>query len=290
VRTEPELRDSGNPSGLDGIEFVEYATARPLALGHVLELMGFQPVARHRSREVLLYRQGTMNIVINGHGIAAPAEAVRISAVALRTRDAAAAYRRVLDRGAWAVPRHVEVMELNIPAIHGVGATRIYFVDRHREFSIYTVDFVPLPSAAQAPPALAGMRWFGLVQYVGPGRMDEWIAFYHELFAFVPVPDDQRFGILPGGRILRSPCGGFYLQLIEPSSGSADAHTEERIARVGLGADDVSEAVRVLGARGVAFVDGGVGHPTERGALTRDLAGGVMFELVHDRRTPAGPP
>ncbi len=292
MHTEPELRDSENPSGLDGIEFVEYATARPLALGHVLELMGFQPVARHRSREVLLYRQGAMNIVINGHGSAAPDEAVRISAVALRTRDAAAAYRRVIDRGAWAVPRHVEVMELNIPAIHGVGATRIYFVDRHREFSIYTVDFVPLPSAVQAPPALAGMRWFGLVQYVGSGRMDEWTAFYHELFAFAPVPGDQRFGILPGGRILRSPCGGFYLQLIEPSPelGVASAHSEERIARVGLGTDDVIEAVRVLGARGVAFSDSGIGPPTERGALTRELAVGVMFELVHDRRTPASPP
>lgn len=307
MHTEPELRDSGNPSGLDGIEFVEYATARPLALGHVLELMGFQPVARHRSREVLLYRQGAMNIVINGHGIAAPAEAVRISAVALRTRDAAAAYRRALDRGAWAVPRHVEVMELNIPAIHGVGATRIYFVDRHREFSIYTVDFVPLPSAAQAPPALAGMRWFGLVQYVSPGRMTEWTAFYHELFAFLPVPADQRFGILPGGEILRSPCGSFYLQLIEPSRepASPDAlgagwladeriaqrrFADERIARVGLGAEDVSEAVRVLRARGVAFIDTGAGLPTERGALTREFAGGVMFELVRDPRPPVSPP
>ena len=48
-----------NPLGLDGIEFIEYATSRPQALGQVLETMGFRPVARHRSREVLLYRQGT---------------------------------------------------------------------------------------------------------------------------------------------------------------------------------------------------------------------------------------
>ncbi|HEU5296113.1 MAG TPA: 4-hydroxyphenylpyruvate dioxygenase, partial [Burkholderiaceae bacterium] len=47
-----------NPLGIDGIEFVEYATSRPQALGQVLEMMGFKPVARHRSREVLLYRQG----------------------------------------------------------------------------------------------------------------------------------------------------------------------------------------------------------------------------------------
>jgi len=296
VTTEPELLDSANPSGIDGIEFIEYATARPLALGHVLELMGFQLVARHRSREVLLYRQGEMNVVINAHDSApqhgAPADAVRISAVAFRARDAAAAYRRAIDRGAWAVPRHVEVMELNIPAIHGVGASRIYFVDRYREFSIYTVDFVPIPHAEQQPPTIAGLRWFGLVQYVGPGRMTEWTELYRELFAFLPIPDDQRFGILPGGRILRSPCGGFYLQLVEPGptpEPGVHAPHEERLARVGLGTDDVIEAAHVLRGRGVEFVDGEIGRPTDRGALTRGSPAGVMFELVRDPRALRAP-
>jgi 4-hydroxyphenylpyruvate dioxygenase len=59
------IGDLPNPLGLAGIEFVEYATTRPQALGQVLETMGFRPVARHRSREVLLYRQGAMNVVIN---------------------------------------------------------------------------------------------------------------------------------------------------------------------------------------------------------------------------------
>src|SRR5438093_8458568 len=120
-----------------------------------------------------------MNVVINAHVSArprsvAPTETPAIAAIALRVRDAAAAYRHALERGAWAVPTHVEVMELNIPAIHGVGASRIYFVDRYREFSIYTVDFVPIPGVEQEPPALAAMRWFGLVQYLGPGRTDDW--------------------------------------------------------------------------------------------------------------------
>src|ERR1041385_5977985 len=112
------ITESANPLGLDGIEFIEYATTRPQALGQVLERMGFSPVARHRSREVLLYRQGAMNVVINAHDAAArhggDLDEVRISALALRARDAAAAYRRALDRGAWAVPTRVEVMELNI--------------------------------------------------------------------------------------------------------------------------------------------------------------------------------
>ena len=289
--------DSSHPSSLRGIEFIEYATARPLALGHVLELMGFRPVARHRSREVLLYRQGTMNVVINAHGVAprpgAPLDDVRISAVAFRARDAAAAYRRALDRGGWAVPTHVEVMELNIPAIHGVGASRIYFVDRYREFSIYTVDFVPLPRVQQQPPALAGLGWFGLVQHVGPGRTADWTAFYCELLGFVPVPDGQRFGILPGGRILRSPCRSFYLQLIEPEPGASDlpgAPDNERLVRIGLGTPDVIEATRALRGRGVEFVDADADRPLERGALTRGLPSGVRFELVRDPRIPASGP
>jgi 4-hydroxyphenylpyruvate dioxygenase len=293
MSTDLELMDSGHPSSVRGIEFIEYATARPLALGHVLELMGFQPVARHRSREVLLYRQGTMNVVINAHGAAqhhgGHADDVRISAVAFRARDAAAAYRRALDRGGWAVPTHVEVMELNIPAIHGVGASRIYFVDRYREFSIYTVDFVPIPCVDQQPPAIAGLRWFGLVQQVGPGRMTDWTAFYRELFGFLPIPDEQRFGIVPEGRILCSPCRSFYLQLIELEPGPP-AQGEERLLRLGLGASDVTEAVRTLRARGVDFVDAAVAGPAERGALTRGLPAGVSFELVRDQRPLSSPP
>jgi 4-hydroxyphenylpyruvate dioxygenase len=293
VSTEPEPLDSGHRSSLDGIEFIEYSTARPLALGHVLELMGFQPVARHRSREVLLYRQGTMNVVINAHGAhhghGGPADDVRISAVAFRARDASAAYRRALDRGAWAVPTRVEVMELNIPAIHGVGASRIYFVDRYREFSIYTVDFVPMPGVDQQPPAIAGLRWFGLVQDVGPGRMSDWTEFYRELFGFLPIPDHERFGILPEGRILCSPCRSFYLQLIELDRGAPDLRMEERLARPGLGTTDVVEAVRTLRARGVDFMEDDAAGATERGALTRGLPAGVTFELVRDQRPLPSP-
>ena len=66
-RDREAIGEVPNPLGLDGIEFIEYATSRPQALGQVLEAMGFRPVARHRSREVVLYRQGSMNLVVNAH-------------------------------------------------------------------------------------------------------------------------------------------------------------------------------------------------------------------------------
>ena len=86
-----------NPLGLAGIEFVEYTTPRPQALGQVLEQMGFRPVARHRSREVTLYRQGTMNLIVNAHGLPPGTdEAPQIAAIALRVRDAGSAWQRVV--------------------------------------------------------------------------------------------------------------------------------------------------------------------------------------------------
>jgi 4-hydroxyphenylpyruvate dioxygenase len=282
--------DLPNPLGLAGIEFVEYATSRPQALGQVLETMGFRPIARHRSREVLLYRQGPMNIVINAHdstrpGSVHPTETPVIAAVAFRVRDAAAAYKRALDRGAWAVPIQVEVMELHIPAIHGVGASRIYFVDRSDAFSIWDVDFVPIPTVDPHPPAIAGLHWFGLVQYIGFDRMQDWCEFYRELFGFERLEDTQRFGILPKGHVLRSPCGSFYWQLIEPEPGlveaSFDERGEESLQRIGLGTPDVPAAVAALSARGVSFVEAGELHTGARGALTVAQLGGLMFELVH---------
>jgi 4-hydroxyphenylpyruvate dioxygenase len=279
------LAEPGNPLGLDGIEFIEYATTAPQALGRSLEAMGFLPVARHRSREVMLYRQGTMNIVVNAHAAEAssghsPAAEPVISALALRVRDAAESHKRVLGLGAWAVPIRVEVMELHIPAIHGVGRTRIYFVDRYRDFSIFDVDFVPIPGVERNPPALAGLQWFGIVQYIGVDRLEDWTEFYRDLLGFAELPDEQRFGIMPGGRILESPCGSFYLQLVEPLPGLLDLDGEELLARIGLGTPDVPGAVQLLRQRGVDFREQGAVHADARGALTTPL-GGITFELVH---------
>ena len=202
--------DASNPIGLDGVEFIEYATSKPQALGQVLEMMGFKPVARHRSREVLLYRQGDLNIVVNAHpdevrGAAHGRDAPVIAAIALRVRDARAAYAYVRERGAWEVPTHAQVMELNIPAIHGAGGSRIYFVDRYREFSIYSVDFVPIPGVNQSPDATAGLGFFGVVQYIGAERSNDWIEYYKELLGFELIPDEERFGIMPKGTLMRSP-------------------------------------------------------------------------------------
>ena len=229
---QASFSDAANPLGLDGIEFIEFATTKPQALGQVLEMMGFRPVARHRSREVLLYRQGELNIVVNAHpsdaqGAGHGSDVPSISAMALRVRDARAAYHYVIERGAWSVPTHAEVMELNIPAMHGAGGSRIYFVDRYKEFSIYDVDFVPIPTVDQRPPATAGIHFFGIVQYIGPERSNDWIAFYDELFGTELIPDDQRFGIMPKGHAAAHPGAGPG-QALHAAAGRAAAERARR--------------------------------------------------------------
>lgn len=291
---QASFSDASNPLGLDGIEFIEYATPKPQALGQVLEMMGFRPVARHRSREVLLYRQGDLNVVVNAHPLDAKAashgsEVPTISAVALRVRDARAAYQYVLERGAWEVATHAQVMELNIPAIHGAGGSRIYFVDRYKEFSIYDVDFIPIPTVDQKPPAVAGIHFFGVVQYIGPERSYDWIEFYNALFGMDLIPDEQRFGIMPKGKLLRSPslerANSFMLQLIEPEVNVVDA--DERLQRIGLGVPDVLVAVDALRRLGVEFVETQAAHTEARGAITKTYLGSVVFELVHSEKAAA---
>ncbi|MFC3109277.1 4-hydroxyphenylpyruvate dioxygenase [Undibacterium arcticum] len=277
--------EPNNPLGIDGIEFVEYATAQPLALGALLEQMGFVPSARHRSREVTLYRQGSMNVIVNADPRALPQsdnepQSTVISAIALRVRDADAAYRHAIEMGAWAIQTRAGVMELNIPGVHGAGDSILYFVDRFRDFSIYDVDFKPIPNAPANPPALAGLHFFGVVQAIGSDRSPEWIDFYQQLMDFRPLPEGHYFGVLPKGTLLESPCHSFYLQLVEPPDGAAGLQWDEQLIRVGLGTPDVLAAVRELKQRGIVFIDREPAQSSEKGALTQLYKGGVSFELV----------
>lgn len=282
-----------NPLGVNGIEFIEYATSQPQALGALLQTLGFRAVARHRSREVVLYRQGSMNLIVNAHpddragAVSLPARP-ELTAIALRVRDAGAAWEHARNLGAWEIPTRASAMELNIPGIRGVGDSFIYFVDRYEQLSIYDVDFVALPDSDLYPPAIAGLHYFGVVQTIFADRTPDWIAFYQDLLGFTVLPGGKYFGVLPKGTLLESPCHTFYLQLIEPPPGIAEMSWDEKLVRIGLGAPDVVAATKALTERGVQFVDRGSVHPSEKGALTQIYLGGVTFELVASHLQPNG--
>lgn len=273
------MQNRPNPLGIQGIEYVEYATKSPQAFGAALEQLGFAAIARHRSREISLYRAGEMNVIVNAHQAAQCVdEEVRLIAFALRVHDAATAYAQCLARGAWPITPHVGAMELNIPGICGVGDSTIYFVDRYDEFEIYDVDFKVIAGANRQQNAVADMHFFGIVQTIAAGRASEWSAFYAELFGFSVLPHGAYFGVLPKGTLLESPCHRFYLQLVEPPEANGEIDWDERLSRVGIGAADISSLVATLSGRGVRFIESSAVHTSDRGAVS--YLGGTSFEFV----------
>ncbi|MER1968984.1 4-hydroxyphenylpyruvate dioxygenase [Castellaniella sp. GW247-6E4] len=284
-----------NPLGMRGIEFIEYLSRHPDEMGAVLAQLGFRLIGRHRSREVFLYRQGPINLIINADpvalaALATPDEDNQISAVAIRVADANRAYERCMQWGAWPIPTRAGAMELNIPGIHGVGDSIIYLVDSSRPFSIYDVDFDYLTEEREVEPAVPDLHIFGLVQYINPDRSAEWIDFYAQLLGFQALPPDTHFGILPHGTILESPCARFYLQLVEPVGDALyDTEWYEQFARLAFGAPDIPQAVRALKARGVPFQDNAFIRPDSHGAITAAMSYDVNFEFVHHEAPDDGP-
>ncbi len=260
---------SENPMGTDGFEFVEYAAPDPAALGSVFEGLGFAAVARHRSKNVTLYRQGDINYVVNAEPDSFAQSFARvhgpsICAIGFRVRDAAQAYRRALELGAWGVEPQVGPMELNIPAIKGIGDSLIYLVDRYGDAgSIYDVDFVPIEGADLAPRG-AGLGYIDhLTHNVHRGRMVEWADFYERLFDFREVRFFDISGQVTGlkSKAMTSPCGKLRIPINESSDDQSQiaeylsAYRGEGIQHVALGCDDIYLVVEALRGRGTAFMD-----------------------------------
>ena len=265
-----------NPLGTDGFEFIDYEAPDPAAIGRLFEQLGFTAVARHRSKDVLLYRQGAVNFIVNAepHSFAqsfARVHGPSICAIAFRVADAARAYRACVENGAWGVENHPGPMELNIPAIKGIGDSLIYLVDRYpgspanggANVSIYDVDFVPLAGTCPNPKG-AGLTYIDhLTHNVHRGRMEEWANFYERLFNFREVRYFDIEGKLTGlkSKAMTSPCGRIRIPINESADDKSQIqeylvdYRGEGIQHVALGTNDIHATVEALRERGVAFQD-----------------------------------
>src|SRR6202521_816985 len=170
-----------NPRGTDGFEFVEYTGPDPQALAALFGRIGFVAAGRHRSKNVTLYKQGGVNFILNAepesfaHAFAR-LHGPSVCAIAFRVADAAKAYERAIGLGAKPVHGKVGPMELNIPAIEGIGGSLIYLVDRYGERTIYDVDFTPVSATpSRAPVGL--IRIDHLTHKIGRGNMNVWAGF-----------------------------------------------------------------------------------------------------------------
>src|SRR4051812_42071994 len=313
----------------DGFEFVEYAAPDPRALGALFETLGFQRVARHRHKDVALYKQGDVNFILNAEPRSFAQNFARrhgpsVCAMAFRVRDAAVAYEKLVERGAWGVEAHPGPGELNIPAIKGIGDSLIYLVDRYPENTygntIYDVDFRPMPGfeafwRGDAPaPFGAGLTFVDhLTHNVHRGGMQEWAEFYERLFNFREIRYFDIEGKLTGlkSKAMTSPCGRIRIPINESADDRSqiqeylDAYHGEGIQHIALHTSDIYGTVDGLRPNAIDFLNSpnayyersekrlpGPGEPIEELKRRRILvdgnpAGGLLLQIF--TKTLIGP-
>ncbi|HXQ15052.1 MAG TPA: 4-hydroxyphenylpyruvate dioxygenase [Caulobacteraceae bacterium] len=257
-----------NPLGTDGFEFVEFTSPEPARLQRLFELMGFVAVGKHRSKNVLRYAQGDINLILNMEPAGQPADfraahGPSANAMAFRVKDAGKALQLAIERGAKPVNGPVGPMELNIPAIEGIGGSNLYLVDRYGAEAIYDVDFRPLPGATPHPAGLGLTAIDHLTHNLHRGRMDHWAEFYQRIFNFREIRtfdiEGQQTGLL--SRAMTSPDGKIRIPLNE----SRDAHSQieeflkdyggEGIQHIALSTEDIFGTVEAMRDAGVKFQD-----------------------------------
>jgi 4-hydroxyphenylpyruvate dioxygenase len=256
-----------NPIGTDGFEFVEFTADDPSALARLFESLGFSAMAKHRSKEVVLYRQGDINFILNtdprsqaarfgaAHGPSA-------NAMALRVKDAGAAMQQLIERGAEFVASGTGPMELQIPAIRGIGGSLIYLVDRYGEQTIYDVDFRPIDGVPTDPRGVGLNCIDHLTHNVETGHMQRWAEFYSHYFNFKEIRHFDIEGKLTGlrSKAMTSPCGKIRIPINESDGEHGqiqeflEQYRGEGIQHIALGTADIHATVETLRDDGVEFM------------------------------------
>ncbi len=269
--------------GTDGFEFIEYAAPDPAAMGALFERMGFTAIAKHRHKQVTLYRQGGINFIVNAEPDSFAQRFARlhgpsICAIAFRVDNARLAFERAQALGAWAYAGTSGPGELNIPAIKGIGDSLIYLVDKWRgkggahpgdigNIGFFDVDFEPLAkqSGQALDPVGHGLTYIDhLTHNVHRGRMAEWADFYERLFNFREVRYFDIEGQVTGvkSKAMTSPCGKIRIPINEEGNEKAgqiqeylDKYHGEGIQHIAMGSTDLFASVDALRRRGVKLLD-----------------------------------
>ena len=247
-----------NPLGTDGFEFVEYATNEPEKMMKLFEDMGFAKVAHHRSKDIVLMKQGDIHFIINSEPDSFAQNFARVQgpsacAMAFRVKDAAFAYKKALAQGAVACPPSANPMELNIPAIEGIGGSRLYFVDRYGDDTVYDVDFKFIDGWRDLMSEKStGLTYLDhLTHNVHRGEMEKWGSFYEDIFNFRQIRYFDIEGKLTGliSKAMTSPCGKIRIPINESRDDKSQIeeflsdYNGEGIQHVALGSDDIFATV-----------------------------------------------
>ena len=263
-----------NPMGLCGFEFVEFASPTPNVLEPLFEKMGFTLVAKHRSKDVVLYRQGGINFIVNREPRSqayyfAQEHGPSACGLAFRVKDSHKAYARALELGAQPIEIATGPMELRLPAIKGIGGAPLYLIDRFEDGkSIYDIDFEFLPAfedPANRHPVGHGFKVIDhLTHNVYRGRMAYWGSFYERLFNFREIRYFDIKGEYTGltSRAMTAPDGMIRIPLNEESGKGGTGQIEEflmqfngeGIQHIALLTDDIIASVDALQMAGIPLM------------------------------------
>jgi len=258
-----------NPMGLDGFEFVEFASPEPGVLEPVFETLGFQAVARHRSKDVTLYRQGGINFILNNEPRSLAAYFAQehgpgACGMAFRVKDAHLAYSRALELGAQPIEIPTGPMELRLPAIKGIGGAALYLIDRYEDGqSIYDIDFEFFEGVDRHPEGCGFTEIDHLTHNVYRGRMAFWANYYEKLFNFREIRYFDIKGEYTGltSRAMTAPDGRIRIPLNEEASQGTGQIEEflmtyngEGIQHIALICDDLLGCWDKLKDRGLRFM------------------------------------
>ena len=257
-----------NPLGLDGFEFIEFSAPEKGLLEPVFERMGFARIARHRSKDVDLWRQGEINLIANYEpkspaAYFAAEHGPSACGMAFRVKNARVAYDEAIARGAEPVETRTGPMELRLPAIRGIGGAMIYLVDRYGDaLSIYDIDFDYLPGVDRNP-AGAGFKIIDhLTHNVYGGRMAHWGSFYERVFNFREIRYFDIKGEYTGltSRAMTAPDGKIRIPLNEEGKAGGGqieeylrAYNGEGIQHIAFSCDDLPACWDRLKALGTPF-------------------------------------
>ncbi|WP_334059266.1 4-hydroxyphenylpyruvate dioxygenase [Alteromonas sp. S005] len=258
-----------NPIGLDGFEFLEFTAPEKGILEPIFEAMGFTLVARHKSKDVELWRQGDINLLSNYEknchaGYYAEEHGPSACGMAFRVKDSQHAYKEVLARGAQPMDTHTGPMELKLPAIKGIGGAMLYLIDRYEgENTIYDIDFNWVEGVDRHPEGCGFHTLDHLTHNVYRGRMDFWAGFYEKLFNFREIRYFDIKGEYTGllSKAMTAPDGKIRIPLNEEAVGGGGQIEEflmkyngEGIQHIAFACDDLVACLDKLKAKGMKFM------------------------------------
>ena len=258
---------SNNPVGLDGMEFIEYAGPDAGLFRKLFEDLGMTPIAKHKSKNITLFRQNDINFLLNEeagsfgqdfsgeHGPCA-------CSTGFRVENAQKAFDTAVERGAKPYTDESK-KSLPWPTIYGIGDSLVYFVDQYGDRGNPYDDQFDYTADDKTPNGFGYLLVDHMTNNVPKGELDKWAEFYENVFNFREIRFFDIKGKATGllSRAMRSPCGKITIPINEPTEDKSqiqeylDEYKGSGIQHIALLTEDICASVKSVKDRGIPTLD-----------------------------------